>query len=60
MRGTYVWEKAQRTCVLLAIGEQERQIQNPKVLSISSKSGDKKKKWSVEARALVRLAPKKK
>ena len=31
-----------RTCVLLAIGEQERQIQNPQVLSISSKSGDKK------------------
>ena len=35
--------KAQRTCVLLAIGEQERQNQNPQVLSISSKSGDKKK-----------------
>ena len=28
----------------LAIGEQERQIQNAQVLSISSKSGDKKKK----------------
>ena len=26
----------------LAIGEQEREIQNPQVLSISSKSGDKK------------------
>ena len=36
--------KAQSTCVLLAIGEQERQIQNAQVLSISSKSGDKKKK----------------
>ena len=29
---TYVWPKAKRTCVLLAIG----------VLSMSSKSGDKK------------------
>ena len=26
-----------------SIGEQEREIQNPQVLSISSKSGDKKK-----------------
>ena len=32
------------TCVVLAIGEQEREIQNAQVLSISSKSGDKKKK----------------
>ena len=40
---TYVWENAKRTCVLLAIGEQERQVQNPQVLSISSKSGDEKK-----------------
>ena len=24
----YVWAKAKRTCVLLAIGEQEREIQN--------------------------------
>ena len=39
----YVWGKAKRTCVLLAIKEQDRQIQNPQVLSISSKSGDKKK-----------------
>ena len=28
--------------VLLAIGEQEREIQNPQVLSISSKSSDKR------------------
>ena len=27
-RRTYVWEKAERTCVLLAIGGQDRQIQN--------------------------------
>ena len=33
-----------RTCVILAIGEQERQIQNQQVLSISSKSGEQKKK----------------
>ena len=41
---TYVWEKAKRICVLLAIEELERQIQNPQVLSISSKSGDQKKR----------------
>ena len=35
--------KTKRICVLLAIGEQERQIQNPQVLLISSKSGDKNK-----------------
>ena len=35
--------KGKRTCVILAIGEEERQIQNAHVLSISSKSGDKKK-----------------
>ena len=40
---TYVWEKVKGTCVLLAIGEQEGQIQNAQVLSISSKSGDQKK-----------------
>ena len=40
---TYVWKKAKRTFILLAIGDQERQIQNPQVLSISSKSEDKKK-----------------
>ena len=28
---TYVWAKAKRTCVLLAIGEQEREIQNAQV-----------------------------
>ena len=28
---TYVWAKAERTCVLLAIGEQEREIQNTEV-----------------------------
>ena len=35
-------EKAKRTRVLLAIGEQERESQNPQVLSISSNSGDKR------------------
>ena len=34
---TYVCEKAKRTCVLLAVGEQARQIKNPQVLLISSK-----------------------
>ena len=28
---TYVWAKVKRTCVLLAIGEQEREIQNAQV-----------------------------
>ena len=41
---TYVWKKLTWACVLLAIREQERQIQNPRVLSLSSKSGDKRKK----------------
>ena len=36
-------KKGKRTCVLLAIREQERQIQNAQVLSISSKSRDKNK-----------------
>ena len=31
---TYVWAKAKRTCVLLPIGEQEREIQNAQVNSI--------------------------
>ena len=39
---TYVWEKGKRTCVLLAIGQQEREIQNAQVLSMLSKSGDKR------------------
>ena len=36
-------EKNKRTSVLLAIGKQEREMQNPQVLSIASKSGDKAK-----------------
>ena len=36
---TYVWEKGKRTCVLLTIGEQEREIQNAQVLSMSSNYG---------------------
>ena len=28
---TYVWAKAKRTCALLAIGEQKREIQNAQV-----------------------------
>ena len=34
---TYVWAKARRTCVLLAIGEQEREIQNAQVNFIRQK-----------------------
>ena len=41
-RRTYALEKGKRTCVLLTIGEQEREIQNAQVLSMSSKSGDKR------------------
>ena len=44
----YVWAKIKRTCVLLAIGGQERQIQNLQVNFI------RRKKRSV--RALLRLA----
>ena len=36
------WEKAKMACILSDIGEQEMQIQNPEVLSISSMSGDEK------------------
>ena len=55
-KGTYVWTKAKRTCVLLAIGEQEREIQNAQV---NLNKVHRKKKCSVEARALARLALKK-
>ena len=41
---TYVCAKSKRTCVLVAIGEQKREIQNAQVLSMSSKSRDKKEK----------------
>ena len=54
---TYVWAKAKRTCVLLAIGEQEREIQNSQVYFI--KVRDIKKSDLVEARPLVSLAFKK-
>ena len=37
-----MWEKGKRTCILLTIGEQEREIQNAQELSMSSKSRDKR------------------
>ena len=42
MQEGHVWEKGKRTCVLLTIGEQEREIQNAQMLSMSSKSRDKR------------------
>ena len=39
---TYVWAKAKRTCVLLAIGEQEREIQNAQVNFINVRRPKKK------------------
>ena len=41
---TYVWATAERTCVLLAIGEQEREIQNAQVNFIKVRRQKKKKK----------------
>ena len=41
---TYVWAKAKRTCVLLATGEQEREIQNAQVKFIKVQRQKNKKK----------------
>ena len=41
---TYVWAKAERTCVLLAIGNQEREIQNAQVNFIKVRNKKKNKK----------------
>ena len=39
---TYAWTKAKRTCVLLAIGEQEREIQNAQVNFVKVRRPKKK------------------
>ena len=39
---TYVWGKGKRTCVLLGIGEQEREIQNAQVNFIKVRQKKKK------------------
>ena len=50
-------KKGKRTCALLAIGEQEKEIQNAQVLSMSSKSGDKRTYvWAKAERTCVLLA----
>ena len=49
--------KNNRTCVLLAIGQQEREIQNAQVLSMLSMSGDKRTYvWAKAKRTCVLLA----
>ena len=49
-------KKSKRTCVLLAIGEQEREIQNAQVLSMPSKSEDKRTYvWAKAERTCVLL-----
>ena len=47
--------KGKSTCVLLAIAEQEREIQNAQVLSMLSKSRDKRTyAWAKAMRTCVR------
>ena len=49
--------KSQKDMVLLAIGEQEREIQNAQVLSMSSKSGNKRTYvWAKAKRTCILLA----
>ena len=40
VKRTYVWAKAKWTCVLLAIGEQEREVQKAPVNFIKVKKND--------------------
>ena len=42
VKRTYVWAKAKWTCVLLAIGEQEREVQNAQVNFIKVRRQKKK------------------
>ena len=52
---TYVRAKGKRICILLAIGEQEREMQNAQVNFIKVWRPKKKKKRSLEVQALSRL-----
>ena len=42
VKRTYVWAKAKQTCALLAIGEQEREVQNAQVNFINIRRQKKK------------------
>ena len=52
---THVWAKSKMTCVLLAIGEQEREIQNAQVNLIKVRRQKKKKKVIPRSVTLARV-----